>query len=92
MLVHVGIRAVPEMREGPCRAVPCLSRSVVSLSVRGAGFDPGPVNVGFVVDTVTLRQVLHPVLILSVAIIPPMRNTHSLIHHRRNMLASRRHR
>lgn len=64
-----------------------LSRSVVSLSVRRAGFDPRSVNVGFTVDTVALGQVLHPVLILSVAVIPPMLNAHSLLHHRRNMLA-----
>ena len=63
-----------------------VSRSVASLLVRGAGFHRRPLNVGFVMDTVALGQVLHPVLILSVAIIPPMLSTHSLIHHRRNIM------
>jgi len=63
-----------------------LIPSVVSLSVRGAGFDPRQVNVGFMADTVALGQVLHPVLILSVAIIPPTLSSHSLIHHRRNIM------
>jgi hypothetical protein len=66
--------------------VPWLSRSVVSLSLRGAGFDARPVNVGFVVDTVALGQAPHSVLFLAATIIPPMINTHSLIHHRRNIM------
>jgi hypothetical protein len=66
--------------------MPRLSRSVVGLSVRGAGFDNRAVDVGFVVDTVALGQVLHPVRVLSVPIIPPMLSTHSLIHRRCNIM------
>ena len=66
--------------------MPWLSRSVLSLSLRGAGFNPRAVNVGFAVDKVALGQVLHAVLIVSVLIIPPMLSTHSLIHHRRNIM------
>jgi hypothetical protein len=54
-------------------AVPWLRRLVVGLSPRRPGFDPGPVHVKFVVDKVTLGQVLPRVLRFSpVSFIPPV--------------------
>jgi hypothetical protein len=53
-------------------AVPCLRRLVAGLSPRRPGFDPGSVNVGFVVDKVALGQVFLRVLRFSpVNFIPP---------------------
>jgi hypothetical protein len=44
------------------KAVPWLRRLVAGLSARRAGFDPGSVHVGFVVDKVALGQVFPRVL------------------------------
>jgi hypothetical protein len=53
--------------------VPWLRRFVAGFSPRRAGFDPGSVHVGFVVDKVTLGQVFPRVLPFSpVNFIPPV--------------------
>ena len=52
--------------------MPCIRRIVAGVSPRRAGFDPKPVNVGFVVDKVAVEQVLLPVFqCFPVRIIPP---------------------
>jgi hypothetical protein len=55
----------------------------VGLRAKRIGFDPRPVNVGFVVDKVALGQVSIPVILLSpVTIIPPIFRTHiSFVNH-----------
>jgi hypothetical protein len=53
-------------------AVPWLRSLVTSLSPQRAGFAPGSIHVGFVVDKVALGQVFLRVLRFSlVSIIPP---------------------
>ena len=42
------------------QAVPWLRRLVAGLSLRRPGFDPGSVQMGFVVDKVALEQVFPP--------------------------------
>jgi hypothetical protein len=55
------------------KAVPWLRGLVAGLSLRRPRFDPGSVEVGFVVDSVALGQVSHPVLrFLPVSSIPPV--------------------
>jgi hypothetical protein len=54
-------------------AVPWLRRLVAGLSQRKAGFDPGSVHVGFVVDKVGLRQVFRRLLRFRPdSIVPPV--------------------
>jgi hypothetical protein len=60
-------------RKGLKEAVPWLRRLVAGLSPRRPGFNPGSVNVGFVVDKVALGQVFPRVLRFSPAnFIPPV--------------------
>jgi hypothetical protein len=61
--------------------VPWLRRLVAGLSPRRPGFDPGSVNVGFVVDEVALGQVFLLVLRFSpVSIILLVLHTHLHLH------------
>jgi hypothetical protein len=54
-------------------AVPWVSLLVVILSPRRLGFEPGPFNVGFLVDRVTIRQVLLQALRFPpVNVVPPV--------------------
>jgi len=56
---------------------------ISSISSRRPGFDPKPVNVGFVIDKVAVGQVSHKLLRFHfVSIIPPMFYARLFIHHR----------
>ena len=61
--------------------MPWLRRLVVGPSPEGAGFDPMPVHVRFVVDEMALRRVFLRVLrSCTVSTIPPMVRTCPQLH------------
>jgi hypothetical protein len=74
LLSHiVRFRSVGVGRVRLYRAVPWLRRLFTGLSPLRAGFDPGSVHVGFVVDKVALGQVFSRVLrVFPVSFIPPV--------------------
>jgi hypothetical protein len=59
---HAVLRSVSDIAGDYTRAVPWLRRLVAGLSLLRPGFASGPVNIGFVVDEVALRQVYLRVL------------------------------
>jgi len=66
-------------------------QSVVGLSPRRHGFDPGSLLEGFVVDELASKEVLVPVLrVYPLSIIPQELHTHSFIYHRRHDVSASR--
>jgi hypothetical protein len=68
----------PTSQKGKVEAVPWLRRLVAALSPLMAGFASGSVHMGFVVDEVSLGQVLR---FSPVSIIPPWLSIHILVYH-----------
>ena len=61
-------------------AIPCSKLLVSSIEIRVHGFNPRPVNVGLVVEHVTLEQVFVRVLGTSPIGIIPLKSHNTIIH------------